>query len=172
MAKRQSTAFGAAAGFILSSILSILAGIAGVVLCFFDWFAIKVPFAKETFSVLDFHNVVSAVKEYFPDSPEVNRLSMIALGVIVLVVLLAILQIFYIFLVVSGKRGTRFVGILAGVLTIALAVTLIATVLLCNAEMNQNLSVLVDIDMNKFLTFTPFPFLTALCGLVEVIMAR
>lgn len=202
MAKREKSGFGAAAGFIIASLLSVLAGIASVVLCFFDWFTIKTPILTETFSLLKFHKGIVTIKGNIQDIfatfasllgedsaaalqlPKLDQLELISLIVIALVFVLAAIQLIYIFFVVSGKRGTRVVGILAGLLTIAFAVGLVVMVLMSNAEFNSSVKSLLDLtdglvtmetlgfNANKIFTFTPFPFLTATCGLAEMIFAR
>lgn len=158
MARNRSGA-GAAAGFIISSVLSIAAGIASVVMMFLKWVVVD-PLGGEQYSIMEFRKMALNLKELLTGFQEVlsnagvafhlsgfDQFEMITLGILAAVVVVILLQAVYVIAVITGRGWSRGFGILTGILTFLFAAATIVLFYWMNGQINAlfvNVNQLLD----------------------------
>lgn len=189
---------GGVAAFIISIIVSMAAGIGGSVLMFLSWVRVDVLTFSQECSVLQIYNGMQQIIKNLTELEQsahtllgqstpltgviehLESIQLVPLGMLVLAVFIVILQVLYVFQTVFGKGGRVF-GILAGLLTIVLGVGAVVLVLGMVVRMNMSLGEVnqltndlfsYTLDAGRIIKLTPFPVLSAVLGLVEVIFAR
>lgn len=189
---------GGVAAFIISIIVSMAAGIGGSVLMFLSWVRVDVLTFSQECSVLQIYNGMQQIIKNLTELEQsahtllgqstpltgvienLESIRLVPLGMLGLAVIIVVLQVLYVFQTVFGKGGRVF-GILAGLLTIVLGVGAVVLVLGMVVRMNMSLGEVnqltndlfsYTLDAGRIIKLTPFPVLSAVLGLVEVIFAR